>query len=919
MSRTNRAALLFACCLLCTSSMAQTGRLTGRWLGQDGRDYCGEVTNAIKPNGVQDVHITLAGLPPGREIASVQVNGHGSDEWRTDANNQFGAKLLHKSNAPTADLYFEAFHPETGRQFALVVKFADGSHAELYLKGGKADPNLRMAGSALTMTWVGQERDDRVGLGPGVGPDGRIDARIALSKLPARDPIKAVEVDDGKRAQWAFGINPKGRNNAEVYTLPSDATAGSLFLQPDVDLSGHALAIRVTYESGKQDNVSLKAGRTDPKLAPAKPVFPIVGELKLNSKWLGQGEDGDVRVAISGLTANKAIAGAVLTDPVRGVWLYRAPGARIAVETEANALPFTVRRGADRTTAELIFPPIRDESKTTMSLRLIDPTGASSVGTIEGGPCDLSRRAPRPASTEITARPGDDLHALVRQYGTVRLAKGDHRLARPLELPKPVSVVGEPGSVLTFAQGEKDPAWSTAIKIHSGGTTLRGFKVRFAGPVRWNPQTGWGPAVIGTTDNFDPGPNLSKVHLVFEQLDIEGPPASDPKTFQESPKLMRLLNASSGRIVGNALRGGVTECFEGPWVFENNNYRGTPPGTTATAVFGVHDPHDVSARNNTIRPVAPHGKTWRFLLFTGRGAYDRVENNTIEHIGPRDDDLVTFDNQPETMLTESYHVRYEGKPAAVSADGRFVKVGKLPGELPRPGDVLSVVAGAAAGSWRRIVQRIEPDLYLLESPLPRGVDVVSVTPGLVFDTFAGNTVDAPGGGRAIGMVLTGNQFGTRVLGNRITGSGYAFQISAYASESPGQFGWTHVPFLDGLIEGNTIEDSPGGGTLGVFHNDHSKRNEGRVYMTAAVKGNTIRWTAPFLARRQSAANPGRAGLTLGGPGGNDPGECLLEEAGTTLDAPPGADRSTALFVESATVNKKPLSKAGLAVGARGTK
>ena len=890
-------------------STAQTARITGRWLGQDGHDYCGEITNAIKPNGMQDVHIALTGLPPRREIASVKVNGHGADEWRSDASNQFGARLVRKPNATTADLFFEAFHPETGRQFALMLSFTDGSSAEVYLKGGKADPNLRMAGSAFAAQWVGQQREDRAGLGPGVGPDGRIDARIVLSKLPARDPIKAVEVDDGKRAHWAFGINPQGRNNAELLVLPKEPTAGSLFFQPDVDLGGHRLSIRVRYESGKSDAATLEAGRTDPNLAPRRPVLPTIGALTLNAKWLGQGEDGDVRIALSGLSGTKSIAGAVLTDPVRGVWVYRAAGARVAFEIEPHALPLVVRRGADRTTAELVFPPVRDESKTPLSLRLIDATGNSSVATIEGGPCDVSRRAPRPSTTEVTANPGDDLNALVRQYGTVRLAKGDHRLPRPLDLPKPVNLVGEPGAALTFSQAENEPAWSTAIKIHSGGTTLRGFKVRFAGPIRWNPETSWSPAVIGTTDNFDRGPNPPKVHLVFEQLDLEGPPAVSGKPFVEAPKLMRLLNATSGRIVGNALRGGVIECFEGPWVFENNDYRGTFPGTTATAVFVVHDPHDVLARNNTIRPVGASGKTWRFLIFTGRGAYDRVENNTIEQVGPRDDDVVPFDNQPETILTESYHVRYEGKPSAISADGRLVRVGVLPGEPPRVGDVLSVVAGPAAGSWRRIIQRIEPDLYLLESPLPRGADVVEVTPALVFGTFSGNTISARGGGRALGFALTGNQFGTRVVNNRIIGSGLALQIYAYASESPGPFGWTHVPFLDGLIAGNTIEDSPGGGIIGVFHNEHSKFNQGRVYMTAAVKGNTIRWTRPVLA----SGAPPRMGLRLGVAGGGDPGECVLEESDTKLDAPAGTDPMSALYVESAVVNKKPMSKVGLPV------
>ena len=57
-----------------------------------------------------------------------------------------------------------------------------------------------------------------------------------------------------------------------------------------------------------------------------------------------------------------------------------------------------------------------------------------------------------------------------------------------------------------FAQGPAEPPWTAAIKIHGSHTTLQGFAVRFAGPIRWKDDVSYGPAVIGATDNLDKNP-----------------------------------------------------------------------------------------------------------------------------------------------------------------------------------------------------------------------------------------------------------------------------------------------------------------------------------------------------------------------------------------------------------------------------
>ena len=75
----------------------------------------------------------------------------------------------------------------------------------------------------------------------------------------------------------------------------------------------------------------------------------------------------------------------------------------------------------------------------------------------------------------------------------------------PLVLEKPVTITAEGNATLLFSQGPGDAPWTTAIKIHSGHTTLNGFAVRFTGPIRWDQEVSYGPAVIGTTDNRDQG------------------------------------------------------------------------------------------------------------------------------------------------------------------------------------------------------------------------------------------------------------------------------------------------------------------------------------------------------------------------------------------------------------------------------
>jgi hypothetical protein len=766
---------------------------------------------------------------------------------------------------------------------------------------------VRAGRVTLMASWIGQEPRDLVGPGPGVGPDGFQDAAITLARLNPTARIAAVTIvgRDGKR--WESGINPKGFANAELVRNEKDSSRGVLSFQPDRDLAGQPLAIVVRYEDGKLDRATVAAGRFDPTLRMPRMTLPKVSAAQFTANWLGQdgtgAGPGDVHVELSGLPAERAIVSAVLTDSVRGTWVYRRDEQTPSPTSEQVIRPLVFRRGDDRTRASMTFSPIRDESRTAMTLRLIFQGGDSVAASIPGGACDPDRRAPERAKSSVVARPGEDLNALADRYGTVTLSPGTYEMSRPLILPKPVALVGDGHATLVFAQGPGEAPWTAAIKIHRGGTKLHGFAVRFKGPVRWNREVSWGPALIGLTDNLDGLPPDPKIGLSFTNLDIEAPRSANPSVWEEAPRLLRLVGAEGGgTIKGNTFRGGSIQFFDGPWIVSDNDYRGTQPGTVSSGFIGSFMPRDVVISNNRVRSLEPSGKTWRFLVMVGQGSHDRVVGNTVIGIGPRDDDTIPPANMPEVVLTESYHLRFEGAPAAVSADRRVIGVSAAHSDV-HTGDIVSVLAGPHAGQWRKVAQVITPQVYLLESPLPDRPEVIAISPGFVDELFAKNLIDSRGSKSAANFVFAGNHFGTRVLENRLLGGGDAFLAMAFPTETPGIWGWSHVPFLGCLFEGNAIEDSERGGTLGVQRNGYTKSTRGRLTFVATFRGNTVHWSKEFLARRQrsGAKGPPRA-ITVGYPGSLDPKEQAVDLVSNRLEAPPGFVDRGSVWVESGEFN-----------------
>jgi hypothetical protein len=883
--------------------------LQARWFGQDGHDYVGP-NNQFKPSEVQDIRIGLAGLDPRREVVFVEVNGYGGDQWQFSPKSPSWTDGFRRSKAGrTAELFLEPYRVETGRGFQIVVRYDDGSTVEVWAKGGKADPNLRMPNAALAARWIGQDRQDWVGSGPSVGPDGLQDVRIHLSKISAKAVIKALRIEGPAGIGWEFGSNPKLLRNAEFFRDPKDPSQGDVFFQADRDLSAQRLKVTILYENDRLDSASVAAGRCDPKLRMTPAPLPRFVDWKVQARWLGQDggiapRPGDVQVALSGLPTTLPIVGAVLSDTVRGVWIYRADE-HVSIPAVPNSEPLELKVHSNRTSADLFFGPYRVANSDEFTLRLIFKDGQNSLVQFPGGRCDLSLRGPRPEPSRVEAKPGDDIQALVDRYGTVSLAKGTYRLTRPLVLSRPVTLTSEGGATLVFAQPATESSWTTAIKLHCGNTTLNGFAVRFEGPIRWNNEVSWGPAIIGMTDALDHGHNELRMNVVLTRLDLEVPPVENSGGWVEAIRLMRLLGARNGAIAENILRGGTIEFFDGPWRIVDNDFRGTPPGTISHGVFTGHGTHDLLVRGNRTRALEASGKTWRFLVLTGASAHDIVERNIIEQVGARDDDTIPWSNEPEIILTESYHVKYEGKLLDRSKDGRLIRIGRPQGDEGRTGDLVSLLNGPAAGQWRRIVQMIDPNTYLVDSPIPTGTEVVSISQGFVSEVFQENRIDLRGGRRSCSFVLAGNHFGTRVIENHLFGGGALCAI-AYPTESPMIWGWTHAPFLGAVIEGNIFEDNQVGCVVAVQHDPrHIKSNLGRTYMTVAVNNNVVRWSESFLGHREHAeSKEPLMGLTIGGEHSHDAGELVVVAEGNRLEAPPRRRVGPSLLIHAADYNSK---------------
>ena len=120
---------------------------------------------------------------------------------------------------------------------------------------------------------------------------------------------------------------------------------------------------------------------------------------------------------------------------------------------------------------------------------------------------------------------------------------------------------------------------------------LDGFAVRFAGPVRWNNEVAWGPAVIGMTDNFDPGYGEARQNFAFTHLDLEIPPIEKKEGWVEAVRLMRLDTSPRRRHRRQRAPRGPDRVFRRPVARGKQRLSGYDPWHVFP--WGLHGARDV--------------------------------------------------------------------------------------------------------------------------------------------------------------------------------------------------------------------------------------------------------------------------------------------------------------------------------------
>ena len=136
--------------------------------------------------------------------------------------------------------------------------------------------------------------------------------------------------------------------------------------------------------------------------------------------------------------------------------------------------------------------------------------------------------------------------------------------------------------------------------------------------------------------------------------------------------------------------------------------------------------------------------------------------------------------------------------------------------------------------------------------------------------FEGNRIDIRGGRRSDSFVLAGNHFGTRVVNNHLLGGGLAFRMMACPTEHPMIWGWSHAPFLGGVVEGNVLEDCEQGGIVGVEHRGHQDEPGANLHERRAPQQRRAMVRAVPGADGAVDAKKPLAGLTVGYQPSQDP-------------------------------------------------
>jgi len=833
-------------------------------LGQDGHDLVGPDASQ-GPDGIQDLHLQLSGLSG--TVQQIVIEAPGGFEWAT-APDPTGAALAE---------YFPSSTPDQG---------------DLYINP-QVKSDLAVAGGSLPL---GGSTGSLIGLANGVS------LSVAIDYQGQTSPDIASVLVSGL-------VSPT--DPMPLVASPADMVSRFQVTDQGQDGTGQA------YETGFVHLVVT---------APSG-------------------------VSFDSATFNQVVWG--LSDPVGLAWDSTAA-------TLGHNHVYATLRPNSANVVDLYFAPERDEAPAggstspTMLLRVALPGDDNVYVTpFIGADWDLSARTdainaqapPSPApATEDQLR--SDLMSTSPEYDTIDLpADTSIVITQPLEITHSVKIIGN-NATLLFQQGSTAPwpaAASGAIYVDAPAyrniqLELDDFTIKFdmSSPIVWSNPAGAGPpyydpennpggvshAVIDTRDS---NTNLNMTLLTLSGMTIDGPSAFDGSSFsslqaqlqqegdntheyvgEQAMDLITTNDDDSGTIAGSTFEGGSIEVYGGPWNITGNTVLGSTAGTYSPGAFGLHSSHDVLFEGNRVTQADPSAREFRLVGLAVSGFNDVIEGNSFGGGAGQIGDELGYSaitgqfvgiNDPEVILAEStYGVLFEGRPGAISGDGRLLvlpdlRASAFPG-FTGPGMVVSILAGVntagapdmtTAGQWFRVAQQVSLTSdntieLLMQDPLPAmppgGYYVVEVTGGFVNNAFINNTLDMTGKS-STGIVLDGEDYGSRIVGNQFGGgtiydnvyTGTAIDLGAAIGSAPsgaGAFplpaGWTALPNLGAVIADNTVDDSLGGIIIGVQHGANywgaqvgSTSETGRVFLTATVSSNTFEYDAQFLSSWAAAS------------------------------------------------------------------
>lgn len=795
-----------------------SSRRRGLWPRVDpleGRRLPAVVVTSIGQDGVQDLHLRLAGLTGGA-IGSIVVRGPSGFEWAYGAtpDGAANAEFFASGDGRQGDLYLNPVVRSdlgagstgppvmlpNGSTLGVTVTYASGSPSTD--AGSVTVANLASPPAAMTepaapsnvvmgdfaVTAIGQDGT----FGPGY-------VHLKVSGLAGR-AIASATLNDGAGSSWSQ-LGASGSKVLDVSEASSLQSADLYFAPTRNETTGGPMTLRLTFRGqGSQHVAQFAGGAWQPGLV----ATPLDGK------------------SVSGVATQAALAAALNSSGPNEVdTIALAPGASIVV-----AGPLRV----------------------THSTRIVG-NGASLVFT-QGA-------APWPASASgaiYVANPAVTNIALDLENFTVRFA-----------LSGPLRWYAAPGSSALF-DPEASPYGARAVIDTSVGNDGRNREV----------LTLVGMTIDGPPD-FDAAPPTrpDASHAYAGEPEIPLVETGDDNgtivgsTFRGGSVA---LAGGPWTITGDthlgAFAGSYTPSafsFDHPHdvaLTSNHVYQSAAGGTTFRLVNFAGSSYGDSVVSNTFIGGQVGNEVTYVKTSAASGFYTGINDSEV---------ILT---EAKTFLFEGTPagVSADGRLLVLPPAAAGVASRTYTDASTGPGLVVSIVDASDphAGAAYRVAQQVSssPLTFLMQDPLPSGRYVVSVVAGFVGDTISGNVINLSGKS-STAVVLSGADFGTVVSGNTIEGgSTYSYPYtgggilvesgvvsnneSAAGAPFPIGYGWSHYPVLGVTVVGNVVFNAIGSMIAEVLHGPGIGADAGRRYLTAAITGNTIAWQAPYLTSWRSA-------------------------------------------------------------------